>query len=346
MKLSILAALPLFACASVDRGVAVEAIESGVWCVHQDRAGVMWFGTWDGGLYRHDGERLTRYTDAHGLPGTDIRGIHEDARGRLLVTTGKGVARFDGQGWSTLEVEPAPPGGGWELDPDDLWLVVDPTVSGPCRYDGERVYRLEFPKSPHEDVHRARSPEVPWALDGVYTTHVDRRGHVWFGTAVVGLCRFDGEEIGWYFEDRLTTTPEGGSFGIRSIHDDADGDVWICNTRQRFEFEDGTVERDGYRRLEARSKPGVPGADSDTAPNFAYYASMVEDEDGALWMACGFDGVWRFDGENVTKFGVGSDVFVSGIYRDREGRYWASAYEHGVFLLTEGRFVPFELSML
>lgn len=60
-----------------------------------DRDGVVWAGTWGGGLARFDGKRWRNYTTADGLPGNHVFMLHHDAGGRLWIGTNNGLARFD-----------------------------------------------------------------------------------------------------------------------------------------------------------------------------------------------------------------------------------------------------------
>jgi ligand-binding sensor domain-containing protein len=53
---------------------------------------------------------------------------------------------------------------------------------------------------------------------------------MWFGTASLGLCRYDGKTLSWHYEEQLQTTPEGGDFGTRAIFEDKDGKFWINNS--------------------------------------------------------------------------------------------------------------------
>ena len=66
--------------------------------IHEDRAGTLWVGAWDG-LYRYNrqNETFTRYTESQGLPSSVIQGILEDKAGRLWLSTKKGISRFDPQ---------------------------------------------------------------------------------------------------------------------------------------------------------------------------------------------------------------------------------------------------------
>ncbi len=60
-----------------------------------DAAGVVWAGTWGGGLARYDGKRWTNYTTAEGLPGNHVFMLHLGLDGRLWVGTNNGLASFE-----------------------------------------------------------------------------------------------------------------------------------------------------------------------------------------------------------------------------------------------------------
>jgi ligand-binding sensor domain-containing protein len=65
-----------------------------VGCIHQDRKGYIWFGTWEG-LSRFDGYRFTNYGMRDGLSNPLINAIAEDHQGHLWVATNVGgVARL------------------------------------------------------------------------------------------------------------------------------------------------------------------------------------------------------------------------------------------------------------
>jgi ligand-binding sensor domain-containing protein/signal transduction histidine kinase len=63
-------------------------------CILTRRDGSVWFGMLDG-LYSWSNEKLTHYTKTNGLPGNDIRALHEDASGNLWIGTyGDGLSRY------------------------------------------------------------------------------------------------------------------------------------------------------------------------------------------------------------------------------------------------------------
>ena len=63
----------------------------------EDRAGVMWIGTFKG-LSRYDGRTFRTFTKADGLGDDVVRSIVEDADGTMWIATNEGgVSRFDGR---------------------------------------------------------------------------------------------------------------------------------------------------------------------------------------------------------------------------------------------------------
>jgi ligand-binding sensor domain-containing protein len=60
-----------------------------------DNDGVVWCGTWGGGLSSFDGEKWQSYTAADGLPGNHVFTLHVDPEGQLWIGTNNGLARLD-----------------------------------------------------------------------------------------------------------------------------------------------------------------------------------------------------------------------------------------------------------
>jgi len=352
MKSAAILLLTLSTCTVVDDttkppthliGRTVQKVDSRIWVIHQDHKGDYWFGSNGNGVYRYDGQVITHYTKADGLSGHQVRDIREDAKGNVFISTTNGVCKFDGKTFTNLEpVEPPAGSDGWVLRPDDVWIVFDPGGYGVVRYDGEKLYHLKLPKSPIEEAHRDRFANAPgfFSPTSVYSVYKDRRGHMWFGTAAVGLCRFDGQTLSWMYEEHLTTTPRGGAFGIRSVYEDKSGDFWICNTRHRFSMAPEAVLTDGYSRIQYEKKQGLPDARSDTDENFRFYPSVTEDDAGSLWMACG-NTVLKYDGKKVSRYAIADGAYAANIRCDRAGKLWVGTIEHGIYTFEDGRMVSF-----
>jgi two-component system sensor histidine kinase ChiS len=67
-----------------------------VFCIHEDREGALWIGTWGGGLNRLDKATGTfsHFTTADGLASNEIYGILEDPSRNLWLMTNEGLTRF------------------------------------------------------------------------------------------------------------------------------------------------------------------------------------------------------------------------------------------------------------
>ena len=59
-----------------------------------DTDGIVWVGTWGGGLARFDGEKYVNYTVRDGLPSNHVFMLHQDQQGILWVGTSNGMVQF------------------------------------------------------------------------------------------------------------------------------------------------------------------------------------------------------------------------------------------------------------
>ena len=68
--------------------------------------GALWFGTYEGGVSRFDGQTWTAYTKDDGLALNNVQAIAVASDGALWFGTyGGGVSRFDGETWTTYVVD-------------------------------------------------------------------------------------------------------------------------------------------------------------------------------------------------------------------------------------------------
>lgn len=73
-----------------------------VFSIHAAPDGVIWAGTWGGGVSRYDGKRWTNLTTQDGLAGNIVYSIAQDEKGVFWFGTDKGLSRFDGKSWKNL----------------------------------------------------------------------------------------------------------------------------------------------------------------------------------------------------------------------------------------------------
>jgi len=328
-------------------GERVAELDDSCWVVFQDKDGAYWFGSDGRGVSRYDGVSITRFTTAHGLVNDRVRGIQQHApSGHILISTLDGVSRFDGERFVTLPLAHAnSPDTGWALDASDVWIRGFSGPMGPCRYDGKTLHALQFTKSPQEDAWRVRYPHVTWNPYDVWCVYTDRRGHIWFGTAALGVCRFDGREREWMYESHLSELPREALFGIRSISEDRDGDFWICNTQFRFAMQPRDTSKHAAGAIAYSRRPGIDVSGAGLTEPFFYFMSITADARGYLWMATYAGGVFEYDGAKLTHYplkdSAGDDIKLLSIATDNRGELWLATQEHGPHRFTDKTFERF-----
>ncbi len=327
--------------------VATE-LDKAIWRIFQDSKGTYWFGSHGQGLYRRDGNAFALFTTDSGLCDNDIGGIQEDRSGNLYVSTSKGISKFDGRNFTTLKVDDSDASSTkWKPGPDDLWFQIGGQEPHAVCYDGKSLRKLEIPTTAAGDAHyaaspRSKYPNMKYSPYDAYTIYKDSRGNVWFGTASLGACRYDGKTFTWISEAELGfDEKDGRNFGTRSIIEDRDGKFWITVTRHRFDmYPTGSATQSAgglaYIKSAGLAHP-AKGVDED----YTYIMSMAKDAAGDLWMATYGAGVWRYDGKTLTNYPVlvdGKPITVFSIYRDRQDGLWLGTHEHGVCKLNGTAF--------
>ena len=214
----------------IAKGDTVKELGLNIMLIYQDRKNNYWFGSWEDGLYRYDGRIILHFTTKDGLPHNRINDIQEDKSGNIYVNTNKGISKFDGKNFTTLSV--ADSDNQWKLEPYDLWFKQTLDWGFVLRYDGKLLHRLTFPNTKHGDEYVATHPNSKYPNNQsspytVYSIYKDTKGNIWFGTAALGVCRYDGKNIEWISEEDVTELHDGPANGVRSIIEDKDGYFWF-----------------------------------------------------------------------------------------------------------------------
>lgn len=344
----------------VSLGTAVKHIDHKITFIFQDTRRRYWFAT-DQGVYRYTEPKLGTsesdiwlFTLADGLCSYSILGIQEDHEGHIYFDTKDGVCRFDGERFDHLkvvDVDPFPDQ--WKSSPNDLWFRAGWDNNGPFRYDGDSLYALEFPNTDKADEFYAKFPNASYSPYGIYTMYKDQGGRMWFGTASLGVCRYDPEafargehSLSWLYEKHLTETPSGGDFGIRSIIEDNDGYFWFCNSRYRYKIQSTKNDKISKGQISYDREKGVGAIQDGTEAYYPYFMSISEDNNGDLWMVTFDEGVWRSDGQELAHYPVledGEQVSLFSIYKDNYGILWLISHDEGLYRYYGEAFVKFKL---
>lgn len=314
------------------KGDFVKELDKNIMVVYQDRSKNYWFGSWETGVYRYDGNNLVNYTTKHGLLSNRIDEIKEDEFGNIYFSSANAIAsisKFNGAYFATIR---AVPSNDWKLDNKDLWFEHSYNNTGKVyRFDGAILHELTFPKPPN----------LSNPFD-IYSIYKDHKGNMWFGTNPVGVCRFDGTSFEWITEEDVTEFRNEGANGVRSIIQDKNGDFWF-NTEFRYRVYDGSKlnSNNWYTRHES-----IGGLDGKKDSNLDEYLSAVRDNESNLWFVTYMDGVWMHDGTKITHYAILEDlkeIKLFSIYKDSYGQLWLGTPENGAWKFNGTTFVKFGL---
>lgn len=329
---------------SLCRGDTVTELSNNIMVIYQDKRNNYWFGSWKDGVFRYDGKTILHYSTKHGLSDNRVEDIKEDKLGNIYFNTSKGVNKFDGQRFSTLSIVNT---NEWKLEKDDIWFKCMQGSGHVYRYDGTVLHRLSFPAISVNDKVIENHPNTadPYSVYCIYT---DSKGNVWFGTAFIGVCRYNGKTLDWITEEDVTELHNGPANGVRSIIEDKEGYFWF-NSNYRYKVynnyvaTENTIGENGKFYTRVKSIGNLDGKeDSDLNE----YLSITKDRNNDLWIAMYKSGVWFYDGKKTSSYLVkdgAEEITLFYIYKDNVGTIWLGTHEHGAYRFDGTTFKKFGL---
>lgn len=326
---------------------SVNELGNNIMTVYQDKKDNYWFGSWQDGLYKYDarlpngqGNTILHFTTKSGLPHHRVEDIQEDKWGNIYVNTPGGVCKVDGQSFSTLPVLES---GEWKLQPGDLWFKSLQFSGQVYRYDGKDLHSLEFPQCKLGEEWIAKHPTYsnPYAI---YTIYKDSKGNMWFGTAALGACRYNGKSFDWISEEDVTELHDKPANGVRSMIEDKEGCFWFNSAYRYRVYGNNSTKNNPQKQAFYRREKSIGSLDGSEDGDLIEYMSIAKDNNDELWIATYANGVWRYDGKNTTYYPVqdeGKDITLFSIYKDNKGNLWLGTHESGAYLFNGKTFEKF-----
>ncbi|HXJ94459.1 MAG TPA: two-component regulator propeller domain-containing protein [Terriglobia bacterium] len=300
--------------------------DNAVVSIYQDRGGVLWVGTENGGLniLNFEQEQFGRYTnrpgDPYSLSPGRVTSIYEDSKGILWVGfSPRALDRLDRKtGKIThyvrgLEDRNATSKGTdvnsiYEDARGYLWLGG--WGSGLDRFD-EHTGRFK---------HYRHDPDAPNSLtsDHVLRIYGDRSGQIWVGH-IDGVTRLDPAtgQFTYYRPNPKNPTSYGNA--AEAFYQDRSGMLWISRGEGVLSRYDEKTKTFVNYTPDPRDPHRLQGGDTN---------AILEDRAGTLWLGAS-DGLYRFNRQNgaVTRYtesqGLPSSA-IQGILEDKIGRLWLS----------------------
>ncbi len=287
-----------------------------------DRSGVLWIGTFGGGLdkLRHTTPFFTPYLP----PANDLAAwaVMEDRSGRLWVTSDVGIHRFDriSGTWTSFVHDPNDPsslGPGiyralYEDRAEVLWVG---TGGGLDRFDAQTGTFEHFRHDPGDSS--------SLSMNTIRSIHEDRQGRFWIGTWSGGLNLMDRKTGRFTHFVHDPGDPESIGRGVvNNILEDRKGRFWIATSAGGLNIMDR--EEGSFSRF--MNDPNDPTTLSSNDLN-----PLLQDAHGAIWVGAFDGGLNRLDPGSgaVQRFNARNSCLahdrILGILQDDDGFLWLNS---------------------
>lgn len=299
--------------------------------IMQDKAGNLWFGTSDNGLYKYDGKSFSQFNVSDGLNSNEVTCLLEDRDGRIWIGTKAGLCLYDGKEFTEIKIalqKNLPPNKNphfqnhWvynmlQSKSGKLWFV---TIDGVYVYNGKSFTHFPIPEA---------SNGFLTGNDKVERILEDNAGNIWFGGRTnEGVFRFDGKSVTNFKlqeliqnENRPMSKPH--SWGWPQLQD-KNGNLWFSNWGGAYRY-------DGKTFTSFSTNDGLPGE----------VTKIIEDKKGNLWFSTS-DGLRRYDGKTFTYFRDGLiNPWIWEILQDTTGNIWVGTRENGLYLFDGQIFIDY-----
>jgi len=303
----------------------------------KDRAGTLWIGTVNNGLYCWRENQLTEFTTHNGLPAISITALVEDATGRIWIGTDAGLILWQDGKLSTLAAAEKFQGHAisalFKDQHGTMWIGVE----------GLGIFQFA------NDTLIPLSADAPDDLLDTHCVLVDKAGRIWIGAGEdFVLCR-DGDR--WH---RYRLPRNQLKSHISVLAEEADGTVWAGSAGGGlFEFKDDKVisvpantglagnlvqslltDREG--RLWVGTEAGLNrlhrknlfALGQSEGLGFGAAQGLAEVSPGVVWVAKPNDGLYRWDGKSFSRLSASGlsphDLQLTALLVTHDGFCWVA----------------------
>lgn len=297
-----------------------------VWSIFEDRGGVLWFGTWGGGLSKYnrstDHFRLYQHRPnrENTLSDNMIWAIEEDRQGRLWIGTFNGGLNRIDRASDTIKV--------YQHHDDEPGSLANNDVRSLLEDSSGRLWvgtagGLDLYRPAMDDFeHFTHDPGDNSTLSGprVNVLLESRSGDIWVGTRYSGLNHFDPETGAFtHYRHSLYDPKSLSDDRIWALYEDDQGALWVGTLGGVNVLKPGSEDFIRYQH--------DPDSTDSLSENAVF--AFAEDRKGRLWVGTWGGGLDRFDPESQTfhhfteRDGLPNNT-IYGIEVDAEGNLWMS----------------------
>jgi ligand-binding sensor domain-containing protein/serine phosphatase RsbU (regulator of sigma subunit) len=290
---------------TVEDGLSQSTLLS----IEQDREGVIWIGTNNGGITKYNGTSFDYLTVKDSLPDNIIYCIKKDQMGRLWIGTNNGLSIYDGKTFKNYTTEDG-------LTHNRIYHILFDQNQTAWIGTGKGVSvfkegKIE-PFNTFENLNQAL----------VIHTYEDKKGTLWFSTLSHGLFSLSNNKL-----DHITEENGLASKYVYSVNEDAKGVLHVFAHKGLYRF----INNELTELSPMYFKKAV-----------SYYGSEI-DQFGNLWIASS-RGVFKSKEGSFQHFTTENGLIDNDIWKikkDSENNLWFISKATGLSMLMSERFFKY-----
>ncbi len=289
-----------------------------------------------------------------GLPQNSVHAIAQTPDGYVWVATQEGIARFDGEQFTTVfdprhpedaratvvALHTASDGALWAGGSGGLirfqngtattWGTRDGLADSYVRAIAEGPDGTIWAATHAGGLSRIRDGKVEnftikdgLSANSIWSLATGRDGSLWIGTNGGGLSRMRGSTF-----TNLRVADGLSHDVVWAVHEDRQGVVWIGTNRGLCQFRDGRLVR--VRTID----------DVDTVP----VRALFEDREGTMWIGTDGRGIVRYVNGRFSRARPGDPLATASVEafrEDVEGSLWVGTTTSGLSQLRSGKFTMY-----
>lgn len=308
--------------------------QNAVTCLHQDKKGFIWIGTYDG-LNRYDGNKIVSWKgsleDTASISSNSIRCFYEDNNDNLWVgTQGGGMFRIHLRTGRITNYYSDSTKKDW-ISSDNVSTIIEAEPGKLYLATGDGLNIFDKKTERFKVIRRTGKDSIPFLSNSIRSMAKDARGHLWLGHWNAGVTEYDPatKKCTYYTSENAEHRLRGNT--VRSVFADSRGWIWVSLWNQ------------GQNVID--TKTGKIYDMYDTASIFkklknAYLISQFyEDRKGNMWLATAEHGLcffnprtleYAFYEKNPDDPETISDNTVFCVMEDRSGLIWNGTWKGGL----------------
>jgi len=289
---------------SVDNKYIVTSIIS-------DPNGVIWAGTWGGGLICVEQDIVEVFDINNGLDDNNIKSLHIDIEGNLLIGTNEnGIAIYKGRQFvSFSEINDINNGQVYSIAQYDNRKLLFGTNNGILSMDT---------KNNTLDIHGGIEGYFR-ALQGIKINHIvnDNKENIWVGTDSEGLFKLDRGSDSFIRMGELNRSIHFGK--ITDLKIESQSQLWIGTTYGLLNYD---IEKSHLKRY--LKSDGLNGNNITT---------VFIDSKGFIWVGTHTSGLTKISGESFTNIDAIGNYTPTSITESKDGTILVGCDGHGLYII-------------